>query len=414
MTEMASIAKAAVQKSPQSTLLNENHETRQEEARRRAEAVGIRWPGTILPPGTALYESGVDKLTADRARWAKLPSAGDALPAVAAALEAEDRQDVTLPTAELRLHETNGRLYRVGKEKIAPSGYNSHAFRQLVGQVPGMRAGEAPRGFASALLYLSDAERAEIVNRRIHKADKTALLRTKLTHNGQRVVRAVLSERYADVTDLHVAAAVQASLNGGAQSIKLDYRPGEDASQFELIFPSKIPVKTFKVGDLHYGYVEVRNNEIGSGSIEIVPGLFRAACANLTLSSGEGVRVSIRHVGDAHKVMRQMRAAIQQAVAQIEPLVHDVEEAAGIEVDGSIVDLMSKIAKKFSADSSAPTRWLKRFEASYTLPGYQPTLWGVTSAITEAAQSAGSWRQQQAEEEIAAVLIHKGLGDLKA
>lgn len=409
-TEMTVINPSKPSTPAGSKLAHPDHETRQEETRLRAEAVGIRWPGTILPPGTALYESGVEKLTADRARWAKLPNAAEALPVVAQALEAEDRRDFVLPVSELRLHEANGRLYRQGKERETPSGYNPHAFRQLVGQIPGMRAGEAPRGFASALLHLTDAERARIVNTRIHKAPKEAMLRTKLTHNGARVVRAVLSERYADVTDIHVAAAVHASLNGGSNTIKLDYRPGEDASQFELIFPSPVPVKTFVVGDLHYGYVEVRNNEIGSGSIEIVPGLFRAACANLTLSHGEGVRVAIRHIGDAHKVMRQMKAALAQAIAQIEPLVHEVEEAAGTEVSGSIGDLMARIAKKFDAQGDAPARWLKRYEASYALP--TPTLWGVTSAITQAAQEAGGWRTQQAEEEIAAKLVHQGLGDL--
>ena len=52
-------------------------ESRQERARKACEAAGIVWPGTILPPGTALYSSGVEKLKSDRAAWQRLPIASE-------------------------------------------------------------------------------------------------------------------------------------------------------------------------------------------------------------------------------------------------------------------------------------------------------------------------------------------------
>jgi hypothetical protein len=43
---------------------SEGFDTRQERARQACEAAGITWPGTWLPEGTALYQSGADKLRA--------------------------------------------------------------------------------------------------------------------------------------------------------------------------------------------------------------------------------------------------------------------------------------------------------------------------------------------------------------
>lgn len=389
-----------------------NFVTRQEAERVAAEAEGIRWPKTILPEGHALWDSGLTKLKADRFRWQQDPKAIRALPVIKNALAAEDRRDIPdVPVSDLRLHATNGRLYRASKNSAnVASGYDSHAFRQLLGQIPGMGAGTAPRGFASSLLYLTDAERAAIVNARIGKSERKVMLRTKLAHSGHRVVRAVLSERYADVNDLHVAEGIERGLNGSLQDVRLQYRPGDTASQFELIFPSQVPVETFRVGDVHYGFVAIENSETGQGSIRVRPGLFRAACANLTLALGEGIEVVIRHAGDAERVRGAMRAAIATAIGQIAPLVDTIQNSAK-ETLASVTskpvgELMAQIAKKFEVSPERAAAWTKTFEASYSM---SPTTWGVTSAITEAAQQQDWWVTQKEEEEVAAKILHFGL-----
>ena len=125
---------------------SEGFDTRQERARQACEAAGITWPGTWLPEGTALYQSGADKLRGDRARWRALPDAATAVPLVAEALAAEEPRDFTVSVGKLRLDERDGRLRAAGSDPGTPGlGYSDHAFRQLVQQVPGLRASEAPR-----------------------------------------------------------------------------------------------------------------------------------------------------------------------------------------------------------------------------------------------------------------------------
>lgn len=404
-------AKLEAQK-PAQPVNDPNHVTRQEAARQAAEAIGIEWPKTILPEGTALYDSGVQRLRADRAKWRKLPMAKDAIVAVKNALAAEDRRDVAdVPVNELRLHSDNARLYREGKSAASASGYDSHAFRQLLAQIPQCGPGEAPRGFGSSLLYLTSAERAAILNARLPKATAKVMLRTKMAHTGQRIVRAVLSERYADVSDIHVAEGIERGLNGDLSNVRLDYKPGDAQSKFEMLWPSEIPVHTFRVGDVHYAGVAVDNSETGQGSLRIRPYLFRAACANLTLALGEGVEVVLKHMGNAERVRQSMRAAIHSAIGQIEPMIAVIQNSAQDRVSDfsskPMSEIISALAKKYEVSDATTAEWQKTYAASYA---QSPTTWGVTSALTEATQRTSSWwGAQQEEEEAASKILYVGV-----
>ena len=57
---------------------------------------------------------------------------------------------------------------------------------------------------------------------------------------------------------------------------------------------------------------------------------------------------------------------------------------------------------KRKAYEAADRAWAETFQQKYV---GSPTLWGVTSAISEAAQGAGWWGDQQEEEEIAAQVL---------
>lgn len=199
---------AAVAALPQT----ETFDSRQERARKACEAAGIVWPGTILPPGTALYSSGVDKLKSDRAAWRRLPLASDVVGLVEEALAAEDRKDFPVNVGEMRLRPMDGRLVHAAhvddKRPKFGLGYGPHTLRQLVAQIDPLD--DAPRGFSSALLYLSDQERAEILNKRIErtKPETAVTLRTRVPHEGDRIARAALSGKYGSVTDYDISRAL--------------------------------------------------------------------------------------------------------------------------------------------------------------------------------------------------------------
>lgn len=399
---------------------SETFQSRQEQARMACEAAGIVWPGTILPEGTALYESGVDKLKSDRAAWRRLPLASEVIGLVGAALAAEDRIDAEAVVRDLRLRKTDGRLIPASMLDVdtAPSaglGYGPHTLRQLVQQIDPLD--DAPRGFASALLYLSDRERAEILNKRLDhtKPETSVTLRTKLPHSGSsRVARAALSQRYGSVTDFDIAEAVAGVLkSGGDTSGRLDYKPGDNTSRFEVIWPSEIPVETFVVGDVHYACLSVTNSETGQGSLRIVPAVIRARCANLTLSTGEGIDETIRHIGDPKVLKLRLMKAIRRALDDLQPLLSVITQSAKIQLDEfdgghsgwSPEKAIAAIAKRYELPKASVQPILDTFKKS----AYPASVFGITSAISEAAHSLPTWTDEAGYEKIASEVQAKAV-----
>lgn len=368
-----------------------NFQTRQEQARLACEAAGIVWPGTILPEGTALYSSGVETLKNDRAAWRRLPLAGEVIGLVAAALAEEQRKDFLEKVGGLRFNKFTGRLVRAANVDDTGGrglGYGPHTLRQLIQQIDPLD--DAPRGFSAALLYLTDQERAEILNRRIEnvKPDTAVTLRTRLPHNGNvRIARAALSKIYGSVTDHDIAGAIGSVLQGDTSG-RLDYKPGDSRSRFEVIWPSEIPVKTFVVGDVHYGMLSITNSETGEGSLRICPAVVRARCANLTLSTGEGTEVVIRHVGDAKVLLHRLMKAIRAAIDDMEPLLNTISQSARIPVEvWTPAEALGKIAKRYELPKTTADAWVKQLQESQ----YPNTIWGLSAAISEAAHKQENW-----------------------
>jgi hypothetical protein len=378
--------------------------SRQETARRACEAAGIVWPGTILPEGTALYSSGVDKLKSDRAAWRRLPIAGEVVGLVGTALAAEDRKDYGIKVSDLRLRPRDGRLVHADHINDQRTdfglGYGPHTLRQLVTQVDPLD--DAPRGFSSALLYLSDQERAEIVNKRIARTEPgTAVtLRTRVPHSGSRIARAALSGKYGSVTDVDIADALGQVMSGDTKG-RLDYKPGDQRSRFEIIWPNEIGVETFVVGDVHYGMLSITNSETGEGSLRIAPAVVRAACANLTVSVGEGTEVVIRHIGDAGSLLSRLQKAIRSAFYDMEPLLAVITRSAQIEIGSAWTPAraLGEIAKRYQLPAATAKSWTEQWTASH----YPASIFGLSAAISEAAHKGETWADEHEMERVASV-----------
>jgi len=331
-------------------------------------------------------------LKSDRAAWRRLPIAGEVVGLVSDALAAEDRKDYPQHVEGLRLRESDGRLVRVqnlGNPEAPGLGYGPHTLRQLVQQVDPFD--DAPRGFASALLYLSDQERARIMNERLAKTnpETEVTLRTRLPHSGDgRIARAALSRIYGSVTDHDIAGALGEVLSGDGTG-RLDYKPGDQKSRFEVIWPSEIPVETFVVGDVHYACLSITNSETGEGSLRIAPAVVRARCANLTLSVGEGTEVTIRHIGDEDALLHRLKKAIRSAVDDLEPLLAVISASARIPLGEAwtVKKALEAIGRKYRLPGDAPRLWIAQHEAS----AYPETVWGLSAAISESAHKRDTW-----------------------
>jgi hypothetical protein len=171
-------------------------------------SIGIEWPKTILPEGTALYESGVEKLKSDRARWARLPYAVDAIPAVRAVLAAEDRRDDVVPVAAT----CACRPSTAASTPRRDSG-QSEARRLRRALLPAARRAD-PGSRERAAEHRrrpavpDNAERAGIVNARLPASKAEVTVRTKVAHSGSGSPGRSCRSRYADVNDYDVADAI--------------------------------------------------------------------------------------------------------------------------------------------------------------------------------------------------------------
>lgn len=392
-------------------------ETRQEKARRACEMAGIVWPETILPPGTALYTSGVDKLKSDRAAWRRLPLASEVVGLVGEALREEDRRDYPANVGNLRFRLTDGRLVSDKRfiEDPRPEfglGYGDHTLRQLVAQIDPLD--DAPRGFSSALMYLSDQERARILNERIGRTDpETAVtLRTRMPHTGTRICRAALSKVYGSVTDHDIAKAVGEMLEGDKTG-KLDYKPGDDRSRFEIVWPSEIPVETFVVGDVHYGMLSIGNGDTGMSSLRIAPAVVRARCANLTISVGQGTEVVIRHVGQTEELVFRLKRAIRAALDDMEPLLAVIAGSARIPLDVKVwtpEKALGAIAKRYQLPAATAENWLSTFNESR----YPESIWGLGAAISEGAHRGETWVDEHEQERIGSLVQARAVEVVRA
>lgn len=382
-----------------------SYSSRTEAARLAVVEMGIDWPATIVPEGSSLIDVGTEKLKRDRSAWDRMPLLKDALPVVRAALHLEDRKDYQQKVSDLRLRPSDGRIVRLQNLQSTPAqvkgmAYTPHALRQLM-SLSGMLDG-APRNFAGALAYINNRERAEIFNRLASKGgvdpEKTTTLRTRVPHTGDvRVVRAALSEIYGDADDPTVAEIIS-HLPGIPDGAKLSYIPGDAASRFEIVFPSKVAIPNFKAGDIHYASVHARSSEIGLGAFDSFAAFVRAICVNLTTAERHGDTTSVRHVGTDAKVQRKVTEALVMGIKQLEPLLEAIGYSVNIGLDGWEVEkALSRIATLYGEGSGAAETWTTTFKQA----GYPASVWGMTAAITEAAHSRDSWTKEEDWEGIA-------------
>lgn len=389
--------------------------TRTAAAREACVRAGIDWPETLRTPGEALYASGYETIRAHRERIERNPLAAKALPLVVSALEAQDRRDLTVDLRDLSLDPATARIRHALQRAEDGAIYSKHAFRQLVGLVPALSGTSTPQNVAGVLGFLRPAERAAIVNARVLEmpaaASQKVMLRLRRGDDDSELVRAILSEKYADVSDLHVARALLASSDLVGDG-RLDYKPGDSHSRFEIVWPSEIPIETMRVADVHKAFVQVENSETGQGSVIVRGGVICVNCYNATLVEGAGVEVAIklRHVGDAEVLRGKLTAAVRAAALQVEPLLSAIQVSARTRIPGDQkpADVFAKLARKFGVTAARAQAWGEVYDSRYAgqdAPG--GTAWGISSAITEAAQDRPWWKAQAEEEEVGSAVVQR-------
>jgi hypothetical protein len=164
-------------------------------------------------------------------------------------------------------------------------------------------------------------------------------------------------------------------------------------------------VSTFVVGDVHYGCLSITNSETGEGSLRIAPAVVRAACANLTLSTGEGTEVVIRHVGDAAMLLARLKRAIRAAIDEIEPLIQVITMSSRVVLGESWSPerAFKAVASRYSLPAGVVPTWLEQMKSSQ----YPESAWGIASSISEAAHNRGTWVEEAEWERVSSDVMAK-------
>ena len=401
---------AVPQPEPQRDLRAESL-TRQELARRACEEVGIPWPETIVPEGEAFIESGIDALHARKREHEALPTVAQGAPAIVAALKAEERKDFTVKVSDLMVRDDGRIIRKVSAGNGVPGlGYSDHAFDQLVARA----LPERPRGLAGTLRWLSPRERAEILNPRLI-SDDTVVLRTALAHNGRRYMRATLSESYTSFTDLDIMGLL-AQLStpglhyGSGSSIgqyRMIYTPGSSESRIELLTMTDVPIPDLRVGDVHRLGKVISNSETAQGAVDLMLMLIRLRCYNASEAIGESEGVlNLRHIGDLARIQRRFVRALLHVDESLKPLVEAISHSARVRLpEREPQVIMLEVAKKYGHSTERAQTWAEVYGRSYS---ESPTLWGLSGAITEAAQGM-PWAEQAREQRTAAQVQRIGV-----
>lgn len=357
----------------------------------------------------AVIEQAIARPTAAPVRrWERtikdMGTLSDALASLEARIRAEDLRDVTDVRAQALRMDSEGRMYRLDPQgkpgKALP--YTHDALQHTVSYL------STPRGTTGVLEFLRPAARAVAFEDLAVRAPREAAITMRtLVSKGQRIIRAVTSDRHSLTAgdDGAIVRALRGMVNGDA---KARITRQWDRSDFEIVIPTR--AREVKRGDLVYAKIHISNSETKGGSLEIFGGLHRLVCENGIVASVNDAAsgFSIRHVGD---VTNRLNVALRVAVAGIEAFAVKFGEAYAVPLVGTRAETLERVGRAFPGLGEDLLKTAERVWDADGVLSAGDTLAGAANALTRAAQDHHMGRALDAE--IAAGrLVNVGWGAL--
>lgn len=262
---------------------------------------------------------------------------------------------------------------------------------------------EIPAKYYEKMRRSSPELLAENVNHWLHRGDGPT---KKMIRTLDGNVRAFLSERYRRIDNVQVAEVVLPIIEkmSGAQVMSCDIT---ERKMYLKVVNQRLETEIRK-GDAVQAGIIVSNSEVGLGSVNVAPLIYRLVCTNGMIAQDLSARKY--HIGrvneadydmnifrddtieaDDRAFMLKIRDAVHAAVDQaiFEQIVSKMREAteAKIDVGGSrIPKVIELTAKDYSITQSESEGVLDRLIESGDY-----TLYGVSNAITRYAQDVSSY-----------------------
>ena len=228
-----------------------------------------------------------------------------------------------------------------------------------------------------------------------HHFEKDVLLRLQDTNQA----RAVLGKDFEPFDVLEFLTMIEPFCEG--TELKWDF---QDDLTFHLSLVWPKTAQPMRVGDIVQCGMHISNSEVGLRSVTLAAFVHRLKCTNgLVGYEGGGIR-RFRHMGDGEKLRQQIKEAIQETSIESQKMIAQFR-ASMDRVINEPYNYLERIVK--DKNNGMTVEQFKAAMDAYLLEP-DPTLYGITNAITRAAQGyEGDTRYEM--QQLGAKVLAQGL-----
>ena len=306
----------------------------------------------------------------------------------------------------LRLFE-DGQTFEIGSMSGAQQFGTTRLFHRQVASALGI-----PAKYYDIMQSQKPELLAQNVNAWLSDRENSYMIRT-MDYGGGRVARALLSDRYRRIDNMEIASAVLPLFAGSDQYEVISSEVTENRMYLKIL--SRRLEMEVVPGDYVQAGVVISNSEVGLGSVNVQPLVYRLVCTNGMIVNDMGERKN--HVGRAAKAVEDSfhiysdetmeaedkafllkprdvtMAAIEEG--RFAQVVGKLKESAGIPITGKVTEVVELTGKTYGFNTDEQDSILQ-----YLIAGGDLSQYGLSNAITRASQDVESYDRATALEGI--------------
>ena len=306
----------------------------------------------------------------------------------------------------LRLFE-DGQTFEIGSTSGAQQFGTTRLFHRQVASALGI-----PAKYYDIMQSQKPELLAQNVNAWLSDRENSYMIRT-MDYGGGRVARALLSDRYRRIDNMEIASAVLPLFAGSDQYEVISSEVTENRMYLKIL--SRRLEMEVVPGDYVQAGVVISNSEVGLGSVNVQPLVYRLVCTNGMIVNDMGERKN--HVGRAAKAVEdsfhiysdetmeaedkafllKLRDVTMAAIEEgrFAQVVGKLKESAGIPITGKVTEVVELTGKTYGFNTDEQDSILQ-----YLIAGGDLSQYGLSNAITRASQDVESYDRATALEGI--------------
>ena len=306
----------------------------------------------------------------------------------------------------LRLFE-DGQTFEIGSMSGAQQFGTTRLFHRQVASALGI-----PAKYYDIMQSQKPELLAQNVNAWLSDRENSYMIRT-MDYGGGRVARALLSDRYRRIDNMEIASAVLPLFAGSDQYEVISSEVTENRMYLKIL--SRRLEMEVVPGDYVQAGVVISNSEVGLGSVNVQPLVYRLVCTNGMIVNDMGERKN--HVGRSAKAVEdsfhiysdetmeaedkafllKLRDVTMAAIEEgrFAQVVGKLKESAGIPITGKVTEVVELTGKTYGFNTDEQDSILQ-----YLIAGGDLSQYGLSNAITRASQDVESYDRATALEGI--------------